>query len=57
MVKTDVKSAFRIIPIYSIDFEFLGMKWFNLYYYDQALPMGVQRAVAYSNRLAPLLSG
>ena len=40
MAKTDIKSAFRIIPIHPTDFELLGMKWDNLYYYDQALPMG-----------------
>ena len=40
MAKTDIKSAFRVTPIHSTDFELLGMKWDNLYYYDQALPMG-----------------
>ena len=40
MAKTDIKSAFRIIPIHPADVELLGMKWDNLYYYDQALPMG-----------------
>ena len=40
MAKTDIKSAFRTIPIHPADFELLGMKWDNLYYYDQALPMG-----------------
>ena len=57
MAKTDIKYAFRIIPIHPTDFESLGMKWDNLYYHDQALPMGVERAVAYLNRLAPPLSG
>lgn len=40
MAKTDIKSAFRIIPIHPADFELLGMKWDNCYYYDKALPMG-----------------
>lgn len=40
MAKTDIKSAFRIIPIHPTDFELLGMKWDNLFYYDRALPMG-----------------
>lgn len=40
MAKTDVKSAFRIIPIHPVDFQLLGMKWDDLYYYDTALPMG-----------------
>ena len=40
MAKPDIKSAFRIIPIHPTDFELLGMKWDNLYYYDRAFPMG-----------------
>lgn len=40
MAKTDIKSAFCIIPIHPTDFELLGMKWDNLFYYDRALLMG-----------------
>ena len=40
MAKTDVKSAFRIIPIHPNDFALLGMKWQNAYYFDRCLPMG-----------------
>ena len=40
MAKTDVKSAFRIIPIHPNDYPLLGMKWVNLYYFDRCLPMG-----------------
>ena len=32
--KTDIKSAFRVIPIHPTDFELLGMNWDSLYYYD-----------------------
>jgi len=31
MAKTDIKSAFRIIPIHPSDFALLGMKWQNSY--------------------------
>lgn len=41
MAKTDVKSAFRIIPIHPADYSLLGMKWENLYYFDRTLPMGL----------------
>ena len=44
MAKTDIKSAFRVIPIHPAHFELLGMKWDNLYYYDQALPMGCSKS-------------
>ena len=40
MAKTGIKSAFRIIPIHPADFELLGMKWDNFYYYDKALLNG-----------------
>ena len=40
MAKTDIKSAFRIIPIHPSDHPLLGMKWWGLYYYDRCMPMG-----------------
>ena len=39
MAKTDVKSAFRIIPIHPADYPSLGMKWNSLYYFDRTLAM------------------
>ena len=46
MVKTDIKSAFRIIPIHRSDFPLLGMKWDNQFYYDVCLPMGLSSSCA-----------
>ena len=46
MVKTDIKSAFRIIPVHPGDHPLLGMKWENLYYYDRCLPMGCSSSCA-----------
>jgi hypothetical protein len=40
LVKTDIKNAFRIIPIRPEDHCLLGMKWRGKYYYDRCLPMG-----------------
>ena len=34
LAKTDVKNAFRIIPIHPDDYGLLGMQWRGLYYYD-----------------------
>ena len=39
MAKTDVKNAFRIIPIHPDDYGLLGMQWRGLYYYDRCMPM------------------
>ena len=46
MAKTDVKAAFRIIPIHPNDFALLGLKWQNLYYFDRWLPMGCSSSCA-----------
>ena len=40
LAETDVKNAFRIIPIRPLDYSLLGMRWRNLYYYDRCMPMG-----------------
>ena len=40
LAKTDIKSAFRILPINPVDYDLLGTKWKNKYYYDHCMPMG-----------------
>lgn len=40
LAKTDIKNAFRIIPIHFNDYGFLGMQWRGLYYCDRCMPMG-----------------
>ena len=40
LAKSDIKSAFRIIPIRPQDYPLLGMTWQGKYYYDRAMPMG-----------------
>ena len=39
MAKADIEKAFRIMPVHPVDYELLGMKINNLFYYDKALPM------------------
>ena len=39
MAKSDIEKAFRILPVHPRDYELLGMKINNLFYYDKALPM------------------
>jgi len=41
LAKMDIKSAFRITPIHPADYSLLGMKFDNLYYFDQCLPIGL----------------
>ena len=40
LAKTDIKNAFRIIPIQASDHYLLGFKWNNQYYYGCCMPMG-----------------
>ena len=40
LAKTDIKSAFRIIPILPTDYDLLGNFWQRKYYYDRVMPMG-----------------
>lgn len=46
MAKTDIKSAFRIIPVHPDDQELLGMKIDNSYFFDRCLPMGCSSSCA-----------
>lgn len=41
LAKTDVRSAFRIIPVHPKDYHLLGMKWRDEFYVDCCLPMGL----------------
>ena len=34
LAKTDIKNAFRIIPIHPFDYNLLGMKWQDFYFRD-----------------------
>ena len=38
--KTDIKNAFRIIPVHPKDYNLLGIKWHDQYYFDKCMPMG-----------------
>jgi len=40
LAKTDVRSAFRIIPVHPSDYPLLGLQWKGQWYYDRCLPMG-----------------
>ena len=42
MVKTDVKSAFHIIPVRPTDRWLLGMEWKGNLYIDKVLPFGLR---------------
>ena len=52
LAKTDVESAFRLIPVDPNDYELLGMYWNERYYYDKVLPFGLRSAPFLFNMLS-----
>lgn len=40
MAKTDIKSAFRILPVHADDYALLGFSWKRKLYYDRCVAMG-----------------
>ena len=52
MAKTDLKSAFRLIPIHPNDWSLLGIFWQSQYYVDMFLPFGLCSAPFLFNQLS-----
>ena len=52
MAKTDVKSAFRIVPVHPSDRWLLGLEWKGEWFVDTTLPFGLQSAPKIFNSIA-----
>ena len=52
MGKTDIESAFWLIPVHPNDWELLGMFWNGQYYFDKVLPFGLRSAPYIFNQLS-----
>ena len=52
LAKSDIQSAFRIIPISPSDYHLLGFKWKNQCYFDRCLPMGASSSCAIFERFS-----
>jgi hypothetical protein len=50
--KTDIDSAFRLIPIHANDHHLLGFKFRGQYYFDTCLPMGASSSCAIFERFS-----
>ena len=55
MAKTDLKSAFRLIPIHPDDWDLLRIHWNNQYYVNLYLPFGLRSAPFLFNQLSDAL--
>ena len=52
MAKTDIRSAFRNVPVHPNDWELLGMQWNGFFYFDKVLPFGLRSAPHIFNQLS-----
>ena len=52
LAKTDIESAFRLIPLKPSDYELFGMFWDGNYNYDKVLPFGLRSAPFLFNMLS-----
>lgn len=55
MAKTDIKDAFRIIPVNPKDYHFLGFTWKGQFYYERCLPMGASSSCQIFEKLSTAL--
>ena len=55
MAKTDLKSAFRLIPIHPDDWNLLGIYWQSRYYVNLFPPFGLRSAPFIFNQLSDAL--
>ena len=55
LAKTDIQSAFRIVPVSPADYPLLGFKWRGQYYHDRCLPMGCSSSCAIFERVSTAL--
>ena len=53
--KTDLKSAFRLIPVHPEDWHLLGIYWQQQYYVELYLPFGLRSAPFLFNQLSDVL--
>ncbi|KAL9954485.1 hypothetical protein ACROYT_G042033 [Oculina patagonica] len=52
LAKTDIESAFRLIPIKPKDYELFGICWEGKFYYEKVLPFGLRSAPYIFNQLS-----
>lgn len=56
LAKSDIKSAFRLLPISPCDFDLLGIKFDGHYYFDKCLPMGASISCAMFEKFATFIN-
>ena len=55
LAQSDLKSAFRLLPIFPGDFDLLSIKCKTKYYYDKCFPFGSKLSCAMFNQFSTFL--
>ena len=55
LAKMDIKSAYRVVPVYPEDRLLLGIAWREQVYVDSVLPFGLRSAPKIFNAVADAL--
>jgi hypothetical protein len=55
LAKSDIKSAFRLLPVSPGDFDLLGFQFQDMFYYDKMVPFGCKISCALWDRFANFL--
>ena len=55
MAKSDIKSAFRLLPVHPDDYDLLGFSFNGAFYYDKCMPMGCSISCATFERFSTFL--
>ena len=55
LAKTDIESAFRIVPINPKHYALLGMRWGDNFYFDRCLPMGLSQSCSIFEKVSSAL--
>ncbi|KAJ1148816.1 hypothetical protein NDU88_001642 [Pleurodeles waltl] len=55
LAKTDIESAFRLLPVHPDDYHLLGFQFQGEYYYDQCMPIGCSISCSYFEQFISFL--
>ena len=55
LAKSDIRSAFRLLPIHPQSYHLLGFSWEGQYYYDKCLPFGLASSCQIFERFSTAL--
>ncbi|CAG0897056.1 unnamed protein product [Cyprideis torosa] len=55
LAKTDLKNAYRMVPVHPSFYPSLGMRWRNAFFHDKVVPMGMRSACQLYQKISDVL--